>query len=169
MVRCTDGAVSFPPSMRTTKFHTHTKQQAKLQFYISWSLKFWIATWKTKDSAPNDGKHFLILYNTKNKKYILYKVDNSLCGWAFHLLWRIHIKPANQPTVTVVTVLPEKVGHPPYTECNPNRTIKKPSTNRNSFTPTGTFTASAFTNSNSTHFYGHMLNGILSTSDNCTK
>ena len=27
--------------------------------YISWSLNFWIATWKTKGSAPNDSKHFL--------------------------------------------------------------------------------------------------------------
>jgi hypothetical protein len=27
-----------------TKFHTHTKQRAKLLFYISWSLSFWIAT-----------------------------------------------------------------------------------------------------------------------------
>jgi len=31
------------PSMSATKFHTHTKQQTKLQFYISWSLNFWIA------------------------------------------------------------------------------------------------------------------------------
>ena len=26
---------------------------------VSWSLNFWIANWKTKDSAPNDSKHFL--------------------------------------------------------------------------------------------------------------
>jgi len=45
--------------MSATKFHTHTKQQAKLQFYISQSLNFWIANWKTKDSAPNDSKHSL--------------------------------------------------------------------------------------------------------------
>ena len=37
-------SVSFPPAVSTTKFHTHTKQQAKLQFYISCSLNFWIAT-----------------------------------------------------------------------------------------------------------------------------
>ena len=48
-----------PPSMWATKFHTHTKQQAKLQFYISLSLHFWTADWKTKDSAPNAGEHFL--------------------------------------------------------------------------------------------------------------
>ena len=45
--------------MSATKFHTHTKQQAKLWFYISWSLNFWTAAWKTKGSAPNDSKHFL--------------------------------------------------------------------------------------------------------------
>ena len=28
-------SASFPPAMTTTKFHTHTKQQAKLQFYIT--------------------------------------------------------------------------------------------------------------------------------------
>ena len=33
---------SFPPAVSTTKFHTHTKQ-AKLSFYISCSLNFWIA------------------------------------------------------------------------------------------------------------------------------
>ena len=27
--------------------------------YISWSLDFWIANWKTKDSAPNNSKHSL--------------------------------------------------------------------------------------------------------------
>jgi len=43
------------PSVWGTKFHTHTKQQATLQFCIS--LYFWIANWKTKDSAPNDSKH----------------------------------------------------------------------------------------------------------------
>ena len=40
--------------MRETKFHTHTKQQAKLQFCISWSLYFWKTNWKTKNSAPKD-------------------------------------------------------------------------------------------------------------------
>ena len=52
-------SASFPPAVSTTKFHTHTKQQVKLYFYISWSLNFWISTWKTKDSTPNDNKHFL--------------------------------------------------------------------------------------------------------------
>jgi len=45
-----------PPSMWATKFHTHIKQQAKLQFCISYSLHFWIANWRTEDSAPNDSK-----------------------------------------------------------------------------------------------------------------
>ena len=39
--------------MSATNFRIHTKQQAKLQFYISWSLNFWIANWKTKGSAPS--------------------------------------------------------------------------------------------------------------------
>ena len=52
-------SASFRPAMSTTKLHTHTKQPAKLQFCISWSLNFWIATWKTKDSAPNDSKQQL--------------------------------------------------------------------------------------------------------------
>jgi hypothetical protein len=37
--------------MPVTKFHTNTKQRAKLRFCISWSLSFWIANWKTKDRA----------------------------------------------------------------------------------------------------------------------
>ena len=52
-------SASFSPAMSTTKFHTHTKQQAKLYFDISSSLYFWIATWKTKVPALNDSKHFL--------------------------------------------------------------------------------------------------------------
>ena len=47
------------PSMWLTKFHNHTKQQAKLQFCVSCSVYFWIANWKTKDSALNDSKHSL--------------------------------------------------------------------------------------------------------------
>ena len=39
--------------MSATKFHIHTKQQAELYFYISWSLNFWIAKWRTKGSAPS--------------------------------------------------------------------------------------------------------------------
>ena len=54
-------SASFPPTMSTTKFHTHTKQQAILYFYISWYLNFWIAFLKTQDSAPNDSKHLLSL------------------------------------------------------------------------------------------------------------
>jgi hypothetical protein len=42
-----------------TKFHTHTKQQAKLQFCISYSLNFWVSNWKAEHSAPNDSKHCL--------------------------------------------------------------------------------------------------------------
>jgi len=47
------------PSELETKLHNHIKQQTKLQFCIFWSLYFWIAKWKTKDSALNDSKHFL--------------------------------------------------------------------------------------------------------------
>jgi len=36
-------SASFPPAVSATKFRTQSKQQAKLQFYISWSLNFWIA------------------------------------------------------------------------------------------------------------------------------
>ena len=45
-----------PPSTRATKFHTHSKQHAKLQFCISSSLHIWIATWKTKDSAITENR-----------------------------------------------------------------------------------------------------------------
>jgi hypothetical protein len=38
--------------------HPH-KTTGKLQFCISSSLYFWIANWKTKDSASNDSKHSL--------------------------------------------------------------------------------------------------------------
>ena len=34
-------------------------QQAQSHFCISWSLYFWIANWKTKNSAPNNNKHSL--------------------------------------------------------------------------------------------------------------
>jgi hypothetical protein len=44
-------------SMCEIKFHTHTKQQAKLCFCITPPLYFWIASWKTTDSASNDSKH----------------------------------------------------------------------------------------------------------------
>jgi hypothetical protein len=47
------------PSMLETSFDTHTKQEVKLLFSVSQSLYFCIATWKTKDSALNDSKHFL--------------------------------------------------------------------------------------------------------------
>ena len=43
-----------PSSMCETKFHTHTKQQAKLEFCIFQSLQFWIENWKTKGSASHD-------------------------------------------------------------------------------------------------------------------
>ena len=47
------------PSVWATKLHTHTKQQAKLQFCLFGSVYFWIAKWKTKDFALNDSKHSL--------------------------------------------------------------------------------------------------------------
>jgi hypothetical protein len=37
--------------MSATKFHTHTKQEAKLYFCISQSVHFWVANWKTKVST----------------------------------------------------------------------------------------------------------------------
>jgi len=48
-----------PPSVRATKFQTHKKQRQNYSSCISWSLYFWIESWKTKDSAPNDSKHSL--------------------------------------------------------------------------------------------------------------
>jgi len=30
-----------------------------IPFFISYTLYFWVAKWKTKDSAPNDSKHSL--------------------------------------------------------------------------------------------------------------
>ena len=47
-----------PPSMSVPMFHTRTKQQAKLYFCTSKSSYFWITKWKSKDSAPNDSKHY---------------------------------------------------------------------------------------------------------------
>ena len=40
---------------------THTKQQAKLHFCMSWSLYFWTVNWKTKDSALNYSKYPMTL------------------------------------------------------------------------------------------------------------
>ena len=48
------------PSPWATKFQTHTKQQVKLWFCISQSLYFWIANWKTKDSASTDSNNSLL-------------------------------------------------------------------------------------------------------------
>ena len=42
--------------MSATKFHIHTKQEAKLYFYIYWSLNFLIANWKTIASVPSGSK-----------------------------------------------------------------------------------------------------------------
>jgi hypothetical protein len=55
------------------KSHTHTKQKAKLQFCVS--LDFWIASWKTKASTPNDSKHSLTSI-----------CSQFLHGWNFYLL-----------------------------------------------------------------------------------
>jgi hypothetical protein len=38
-----------PSSMWATKFHTPTKQKARLRFCLYYSLHFWIANWKSKD------------------------------------------------------------------------------------------------------------------------
>ena len=45
------------PSMRSAKFHTHTKQRDKIIVLCMLILKVWIANWKTEDFVPNDGKH----------------------------------------------------------------------------------------------------------------
>jgi len=42
--------------MSATKNHTDTKIR---QNYIPKSLNFWIANWKTEDSAPNGSTHSL--------------------------------------------------------------------------------------------------------------
>ena len=48
-------SVCVPPSMSATLFHTHTKQHAKqhakLRFWLSESLYFWAANWKTKSNT----------------------------------------------------------------------------------------------------------------------
>ena len=48
-----------PPIIPSTKFNTHTKEQAKLYFCLPWSLKFCITSWLTEDSTPEDSKHSL--------------------------------------------------------------------------------------------------------------
>ena len=40
---------------------THTRQEAKLHFCMSWSLYFWTVNWKTKYSALNYSKYSMIL------------------------------------------------------------------------------------------------------------
>jgi hypothetical protein len=45
-----------PPS--TAKIHTPTKQH-RIYSSVYLSLFIWITKWKTKDSAPNDGKRSL--------------------------------------------------------------------------------------------------------------
>jgi hypothetical protein len=47
-----------PSSMLATKFHTHTKQQAKLESCKSQFLNFWIANWKIK--APSSISSIII-------------------------------------------------------------------------------------------------------------
>ena len=51
-------SASFPSAMSATKFHTHTKTGKIIVLYIL-ILNFWIATWKSKDSVPNESKHVL--------------------------------------------------------------------------------------------------------------
>ena len=53
---------AFLPQCQRPGFTPIQNHGAKLYFYISWSLSFWVGTWKTTDSAPNDSKHSLILY-----------------------------------------------------------------------------------------------------------
>ena len=48
-----------PPWMWETKFHTHSKQQAKLKFCISYPLYILVGDCSAKDSAKNDSRHSL--------------------------------------------------------------------------------------------------------------
>jgi len=45
--------------MSATKFHTHTKQQTKLEFCIYLSLNFWTANCEAKVPELSDNKHSL--------------------------------------------------------------------------------------------------------------
>ena len=47
----------FLPLMWETKFHTHTKQQAKLQFCIFWCVWPSVASGKTEVSGTNGSRH----------------------------------------------------------------------------------------------------------------
>jgi hypothetical protein len=40
--------------MLATGFPSHKNPWSKLCFYISWPFSFWIATYKTNNSKPND-------------------------------------------------------------------------------------------------------------------
>ena len=48
---------------------------------ISWSLNFWIATWKTKDSAPNYSKHFLNSLLSLSVFISIFYVPNAPSPW----------------------------------------------------------------------------------------
>ena len=86
-------SASFPPSMSATKFHTHTKQQTKLQFYISSSLNFWIANWKTKDSAPNDSKLNAIIIAFPQQQWLHGRISLLRHTYTAYRVWSHIVSP----------------------------------------------------------------------------
>jgi hypothetical protein len=48
------------------------------------------------------------------KLYTLYKLHNNLDCYVYHLLWFIHMRPANQPTINVVAPCQEMLDTPDF-------------------------------------------------------
>ena len=61
----------FLPQCQRPSFTPIQNNRPKLEFYISWSLHFWIATWKTKDSAPNDSKQTYTNFQSYLTQFLL--------------------------------------------------------------------------------------------------
>ena len=38
------------------------------------------------------------------RHFVLYGLRNDLDGWVYHLLWLLHVRPADQPTITIVAL-----------------------------------------------------------------
>jgi hypothetical protein len=62
------------------KFYNHTKWQTKLQFCISWSWYFWIASWKTQDWHLPFAVQWHQFYNDINRSndFVLQNTDLTL-------------------------------------------------------------------------------------------
>jgi len=73
-----------PPATCETKFHIHTKQQANLQFCVSWSSYFKIAVKKAKNSALNKDK--LSLSSVCSS---LFREWNFDIWWLFPNMWTL--------------------------------------------------------------------------------